>query len=301
MKSMEQCIGSTPLVRLSRLMPEVPLYAKIEGQNPGGSVKDRAALAMITQAEKQGLLQPGGTLIEATSGNTGIGLAWIAAQRGYRCILVMPDSMSPERQQLLRAYGAQVVLTPGKLGMSGALEQAYALLRVIPNSFLPDQFHNPANVECHYRTTGPELWTQTSSALDCFVAGVGTGGTLTGVARYLKMKNPHIRIVAVEPASSPLLSAGWSGPHGIQGIGSNFLPPLLDLQLVDEIIPVTESDAFEAAKVLASREGILAGISSGAALHAAQILTQRPENREKTVVTLLPDSGMRYLSTVLFG
>lgn len=302
--SVEQLIGSTPLIALNRFSRhmglETPILAKLECCNPGGSAKDRVALAMIRDAETRGLLTSGGTIIEPTSGNTGIGLAAVAAARGYRAIIVMPDSMSMERRLLMSAYGAEVVLTPGALGMAGAIEKAESLAQEIPGSFIPDQFNNPANAQAHYTTTGPEIWEDTQGKIDLFVAGVGTGGTITGVGRYLKEQKPHTRIVAVEPAASPLLSQGRSGSHGLQGIGANFVPGVLDTGLLDDIITVTESDAYTASRVLASTEGLLAGISAGAALHAAAALARCSENRGKTIVTLLPDSGERYLSTELF-
>ncbi len=284
----EYPIGATPIVRL-----RPSLFLKLEYTNMTGSVKDRAALEMILDGEKSGKLKPGGTIIEPTSGNTGISLAAIAAKRGYSCIILMPDTMSVERQQLMVAHGAQVLLTPGKLGMAGAVAAAKELLHQIDNAWLPAQFENPANPLAHYRTTGPEIWEQTQGKVDIFVSGVGTGGTITGVARYLKEQNPHVRIVAVEPASSPLLSTGVAGAHGIQGIGPNFIPGVLDLTLVDEIVPVTEKEAIAAARELAG-EGIACGISSGAAYHvASQILQANPG---KTVVTILPDSAERYRS-----
>lgn len=285
-------IGNTPLLAL---LPN--LSVKIEYTNMTGSVKDRAALAMIFAARQQGVLQPGGTVIEPTSGNMGISLAAISARLGYRCIIVMPETMSIERRKLIRAYGAQVVLTPGEQGMSGAVAKAEELAGQMPGSFVPDQFSNPANPLAHYRTTGPEIWTQTGGKVDVFVAGVGTGGTITGVARYLKEQNPRIRIVAVEPASSPLLSQGRAGGHRIQGIGANFVPPVLDRSLLDEIFPVTDEEAFSAARCLAG-QGLLCGISSGAAFYAARQLALA--SPDKTVVTLLPDTGNRYLSAGLF-
>lgn len=300
----EQLVGNTPLLELGRLAAgeglSARLLAKLEFFNPAGSVKDRAALAMVEDAERRGLLSPGGTLIEPTSGNTGIGLAWVAAVRGYRAIIVMPDTMSVERRQLMAAYGAQVVLTPGALGMQGAVDRARALAREIPGSFLPDQFGNPSNPQAHRDTTGPEIWSDTDGQVDVFVAGVGTGGTITGVGSYLKQRNPAIHITAVEPAASPLLSQGRTGPHGLQGIGPNFLPGTLDAALPDEIIPVTERDAYAAARLLRSREGLLVGISSGAALWAAMSLARRETWAGKTIVVLLPDGGERYLSTPLF-
>lgn len=285
-------IGGTPLLAL-----RPNLSVKIEYTNMTGSVKDRAALAMIFDARQRGVLQPGGTIIEPTSGNMGISLAAISARLGYRCVIVMPETMSVERRQLIRAYGAQVVLTPGEQGMAGAVAKAEELAWQTTNSFIPDQFSNPANPMAHYRTTGPEIWAQTDGKVDIFVAGVGTGGTITGTARYLKEQNPNIRIVAVEPASSPLLSQGRAGGHRIQGIGANFIPRVLDRSLLDDILPVTDEGAFRAARSLAA-QGLLCGISSGAAFHAADQLAQA--NPDKTVVTLLPDSGSRYLSAGLF-
>lgn len=302
--SAQQLVGKTPILHLQNIQKEKALAArllvKLELFNPGGSVKDRVALAMIRDAEKRGLLTPGGTIIEPTSGNTGIGLAAMAAMKGYRAIIVMPDSMSVERQLLMQAYGAQVVLTPGQLGMTGAIEKAKELAQEIPGSFIPDQFCNPANAEAHFHTTGPEIWQDTDGNIDIFVAGVGTGGTVTGVGSYLKSQNPNVQIVAVEPAGSPLLSGGKAGPHGLQGIGANFIPDVLDQRVIDSVITVTEEEAYAAAQLLGKREGILAGISSGAALHAAISLAQKPENAGKTIVALLPDTGDRYLSTALF-
>ena len=298
--SAEALIGSTPLVALDRLGTKARLLAKLERCNPGGSAKDRIALAMLDKAESDGILPPGGTVIEPTSGNTGIGLALVAAVRGYKAIIVMPDSMSIERQKLMAAYGAQVVLTPGALGMRGAIEKANALAGEIPGSFVAGQFENLANRDAHYRTTGPEIWADTEGQVDIFVAGVGTGGTISGTGRYLKEQNSAIRVIAVEPADSPLLSGGQAGPHGLQGIGANFIPQVLDRTVYDEVCPVTEAQAYEAARLLARKEGILAGISSGAALHAAMALANREENADKTLVVLLPDTGERYLSTDLF-
>ena len=291
---MDQLIGATPLLRLGD-----NLFAKAEFVNQTGSVKDRAAKYILEDAEEKGLLAPGGTIIEPTSGNMGIGLAALSAPKGYWCIIVMPDSMSAERIALMRSYGAEVVLTPGADGMAGSIAKAAELAATIPGSFIPGQFENPANALAHYRTTGPEIWAQTDGNVDIFVAGVGTGGTITGTARYLKEKDPAIRIVAVEPAKSPLLSAGQAGSHGIQGIGANFVPKLLDRSLLDEVVTVTDEEAFAAAKELARRFGILCGISAGANYHAAAAIAAA--NPEKTVVTLLPDSGTRYLSTGIFG
>lgn len=303
--SAEQLIGHTPLLELTHIEKKLDLKAKVlaklEGFNPGGSAKDRVALAMINAAEEKGLLRPGSVVIEPTSGNTGIGLAVICTLRGYRCIIVMPDSMSMERRMLMKAYGAELVLTPGALGMQGAIEKAEELAADIPGSFIPGQFTNPANPEAHIRSTGPEIWEDTQGTVDIFVAGVGTGGTLTGVGRYLKEKKPSVRIVAVEPASSPLLGGGSAGPHGLQGIGANFIPKILDTQLYDSVIPVTEADAYAAGRLLGTTEGILAGISSGAALWAAIETAKKEENAGKTIVVLLPDCGDRYLSTPMFA
>ena len=302
--SLEQLIGNTPMLQLQRLERSLNLSArllvKLESFNPAGSAKDRVALSMILDAEAKGLLSPGGTIIEPTSGNTGIGLAAVAACRGYKAIIVMPDSMSVERQLLMKAYGAQVVLTPGAEGMAAAIAKAEALAREIPGSFIPDQFGNPANSAAHYRSTGPEIWQDTEGTVDMLIAGVGTGGTLTGTGKYLKEQKPDLQVVAVEPAASPLLSQGKAGPHGLQGIGANFIPKVLDQNLIDQIFPVTESQAYAAANLLAQKEGILTGISAGAALHAAIELAKKPENRGKTVVTILPDTGERYLSSDLF-
>ena len=298
--SAEQLIGTTPLLELHFNTP-ARILAKLESFNPGGSAKDRVAMAMIDDAEKRGVLKPGAAIIEPTSGNTGIGLALIAAVRGYRAIIVMPDSMSVERRKLMAAYGAEVVLTPGALGMTGAIAKARELAAAIPGSFIPDQFANAANAKAHYHTTGTEIWADTDGDVDIFVAGVGTGGTVTGVGEYLKQQNPAVKIVAVEPAASPLLSVGKAGPHGIQGIGANFVPEVLDTEIYDEVIPVTEEQAYAAARALGATQGILVGISSGAALHGALTLANRPENCGKTIVVLLPDTGDRYLSTELFG
>lgn len=303
--SADQLIGSTPLLELTHIEENEKLHAKVlaklEYFNPAGSAKDRVALAMIRDAEERGILKAGSTIIEPTSGNTGIGLACVAAARGYRTIIVMPDSMSRERQLLMTAYGAELVLTPGKLGMSGAIAKAEELAREIPDSFIPDQFGNPANAKAHYGTTGPEIWEDTDGNVDIFVAGVGTGGTITGVGRFLKEKNPAIKIVAVEPYDSPLLSGGKAGPHGLQGIGANFVPAVLDTTIYDCIIPVTTEAAYAAARMLGKTEGVLVGISSGAALHAALEMAKLPENAGKTIVALLPDTGDRYLSTDLFA
>ncbi len=302
--SAEQLIGNTPLLRAARVEREEGLCArlllKLEGFNPGGSSKDRVGAAMLADAERRGLIGPGSVIIEPTSGNTGIGLCVAAASRGYRTIIVMPDSMSVERRQLMRAYGAELVLTPGAAGMQGAVDRARALASAIPGSFIPGQFDNPANPRAHQETTGPEIWRDADGAVDIFVAGVGTGGTITGVGRYLKEQNPRVRIVAVEPAASPLLSAGYAGPHGIQGIGANFVPAVLDRSVIDEILPVADDDAMAAGRALGRREGVLVGISSGACLHAACRIARRAENAGKTVVALIPDAGDRYLSTPLY-
>ena len=297
-------IGRTPLLELRRYgaahgLPAA-LLAKLECMTPAGSAKDRVAARMIAQAEAEGRLAPGGTIIEPTSGNTGIGLAAVGAARGYRVILTMPDTMSAERRSLIAAYGAQIVLTPGAEGMSGAVARAEELCRSIPGSIIAGQFDNPANPAAHYDTTGPEIWTDTEGTVDVFVAGIGTGGTISGVGRYLKEKKPAVRIVGVEPAASPLLTEGHAGPHGLQGIGANFVPENLDRSVVDEIVTVGEADAYAAGRELARTEGVLAGITSGAALWAAARLAERPENRGKVIVALLPDSGERYLSTPLF-
>ena len=295
-------IGNTPLVMLNAMAADLPgrIWAKVEGCNPGGSAKDRVALAMVLDAERKGLLQAGGTIIEPTSGNTGIGLAMVAAARGYKAVIVMPDTMSVERQLLMRAYGAQVVLTPGAEGMSGAVKKAQQLCEQLPGSFLAGQFTNPANVQAHFDTTGPEIWRDTGGDVDILVAGVGTGGTVSGTGRYLKAQNPGLQVIAVEPADSPLLSAGRAGSHGLQGIGANFVPAILDREILDEVLCVTQADAENAMRALASREGILAGISSGAALWAAIQVASRPENAGKNIVVILPDSGERYLSAGVF-
>ena len=302
--SVQQLIGNTPLLELGGIQKEKNLHArllaKLESFNPAGSAKDRVALAMVLDAEKTGRLQPGGTIIEPTSGNTGIGLACVAAARGYKAIIVMPDTMSIERQLLMKAYGATVELTPGALGMRGAIEKAEQLEKEIPGSIIAGQFDNIANAKAHEQTTGPEIWRDTHGRVDIFVAGVGTGGTITGVGRYLKSQNPDCRIIAVEPAGSPLLSQGRAGSHGLQGIGANFVPQVLDTGIYDEIITVTEAHAYAAARLAGTADGILVGISSGAALHAAMELAAREENRDKTIVVLLPDTGERYLSTDLF-
>ena len=301
----EQLIGHTPLLRLVRLEAahnlNCRLLVKLESFNPGGSAKDRVAKAMLDDAEDRGLIGPGATIIEPTSGNTGIGLAAVCAQRGYRCIIVMPDSMSLERQKLMTAYGAELVLTPGSGGMLASITKARALAASIPGAWIPDQFANPANASAHYMTTGPEIWNDCDGEIDLFVAGVGTGGTITGVGKYLKEHKSGLQVIAVEPKSSPLLSGGKAGSHGIQGIGANFVPQVLDTAVYDEVCTVTEEAAFAAARELGRTEGILCGISSGAALHAALQVADRPENAGKTLVVLLPDTGERYLSTSLFG
>jgi len=303
--SVDQLIGRTPLLELARLERqeglEARVLAKLEYLNPAGSVKDRVARAMLDDAEQRGILKPGATVIEPTSGNTGIGLASVAAARGYQVVIVMPDTMSLERRQLMKAYGARLVLTPGAQGMAGAIQKAEELAAETPGSFIPGQFDNPANPAAHRATTGPEIWEDTDGEIDIFVAGVGTGGTITGVGGYLKEKDPAIRVVAVEPAASPLLSQGRSGPHGIQGIGANFVPGALDTGVYDEVIPVEDQDAYAAGRLLGRTEGVLVGISSGAALWAAIQLAKRPENKGRTIVVLLPDTGDRYLSTEMFG
>ena len=301
----DQLIGRTPLVELQRIEKsqglEATILAKLEGQNPAGSVKDRVALSLIEDAEAKGILNPDSVIIEPTSGNTGIGLAAVAAARGYRCIIVMPDSMSVERRRMMTAYGAELVLTPGKEGMKGAIDRAEALKAELPGSFIPGQFVNPANPAAHYRTTGPEIWADTDGSVDIFVSGIGTGGTVSGVGRYLKEKNPQVKIVGLEPGASPVLTQGKAGPHGIQGIGANFVPDTLDRSLLDEIMTVPLEGAFEAGRRLGREEGLLCGISSGAALWAGIQLAKRPENRGKTIVVLLPDSGDRYLSSPMFA
>ena len=303
--SADQLIGGTPLLELSSIEKEEALEAKVlaklEYFNPAGSVKDRIGKAMIDDAEEKGILKPGAVIIEPTSGNTGIGLAAVAAARGYRIIIVMPETMSVERRQLMKAYGAELVLTEGAKGMKGAIAKADELAKEIPNAFIPGQFVNPANPAIHYATTGPEIWQDTDGKVDIFVAGVGTGGTITGTGKYLKEKNPQVKIVAVEPASSPVLSKGTAGAHKIQGIGAGFVPEVLDTKVYDEIITVTNEDAFAAGKLIGRKEGVLVGISSGAAAFAAIQLAKRPENRGKNIVVLLPDTGDRYLSTPLFA
>ena len=303
--SADQLIGHTPLLELTHIENaenlEAKILAKLEYYNPAGSVKDRIARAMIDDAEATGKLKPGSVIIEPTSGNTGIGLASVAAARGYRIIIVMPETMSVERRQLMKAYGAELVLTDGAKGMKGAIAKADELAKEIPNSFVPGQFVNPANPDAHKRTTGPEIWEDTDGKVDIFVAGVGTGGTVTGVGEYLKSQNPNVKVVAVEPASSPVLSKGTAGAHKIQGIGAGFVPDVLNTKVYDEIIPVTNEDAFAIGKQVGHKEGVLVGISSGAAIWAAIQLAKRPENKSKTIVALLPDTGDRYLSTPLFA
>ena len=303
--SIEQLIGHTPLLELTHIEKAYALparlVAKLESFNPAGSVKDRVALSMILTAEAEGKLTPGATIIEPTSGNTGIGLCAVAAARGYKAVIVMPDTMSVERQMLMKAYGAELVLTDGAGGMAAAIDKANELAATIPNAIVAGQFVNPANPAAHETTTGPEIWEDTDGQVDMFLCGIGTGGTITGTARYLKSMNPAIRVVGMEPAGSPVLSGGKAGPHGLQGIGAGFIPDVLDTSLLDEVITVTEDDAYAAGRLLARSEGILAGISSGAALHAAIEVASRPENAGKTVVVLLPDTGDRYLSTPLFA
>lgn len=303
-KSAVELIGRTPLIELEHIEKELNLkarlLAKVESFNPGGSVKDRAALYMIEDAEERGILKEGSVIIEPTSGNTGIGLAWISVLKGYRTILTMPDTMSKERINILKAYGAEIVLTPGAEGMAGSIAKAEELAAELPGSFIAGQFDNPANAKAHYMTTGPEIYEATEGNVDYFVAGVGSGGTVTGIGRYLKERNPEVKIVAVEPADSPILSGGKAGPHKIQGIGANFIPSLLDRSVIDEVMPQESDDAFACAKLFAKKEGMLVGISAGAALHAAITLAQKEENTGKTIVVLLPDNGDRYYSTPLF-
>ena len=303
--AVDQLIGGTPLLELSHIEKELGLKAKIlaklEYLNPAGSAKDRVGKVMIDDAEERGLLKPGGTIIEPTSGNTGIGLAVVAASRGYRAIIVMPDTMSVERIQIMKAYGAEVVLSDGKLGMSGAVKKAEELAKEYPNSFIPGQFENPANAKAHFLTTGPEIFEDTDGEVDIFVSAVGTGGTITGTGEYLKSRKPDVKIVAVEPAASPLLSGGKAGPHKIQGIGANFVPSVLNTSIYDEVITVTNEDAFITGRMIGRKEGVLVGISSGAAAWAAIELAKRPESEGKTIVVLLPDTGDRYLSTELFS
>ena len=298
-------IGGTPLLKLTNYIEEngleAEIYAKLEYFNPAGSVKDRIAKAMIDDAEARGLLRPGAVIIEPTSGNTGIGLASVASSRGYRVVLTMPETMSVERRNLLKAYGAELVLTEGAKGMKGAIEKAEELAKTIPGGFIPSQFTNPANPAAHIASTGPEIWNDTDGKVDIFVAGVGTGGTLSGVGEYLKSKNPNVKIVAVEPAGSPVLSKGIAGPHKIQGIGAGFVPDTLNTDIYDEIMPIENDDAFKTGRELARKEGVLVGISSGAAVYAASVLAKRPENKGKVIVALLPDTGERYLSTPMFA
>lgn len=303
--SVEELIGKTPLMEVEGIEKELGLaariYVKLELFNPAGSVKDRVALSMIRDAEEKGLLAPGATIIEPTSGNTGIGLASIAAARGYRAIFTMPETMSIERRKLLQGYGAEIVLTDGKAGMDGAIRKAEELAREMENAMVLGQFVNPANPKAHYETTGPEIWEDLEGAVDIFVAGAGTGGTVTGTGRFLKEKNPKVQVVAVEPEGSPVLSGGEKGPHGLQGIGAGFVPEILDTQIYDEVFKVKEEEAYEAARLLARKQGVLTGITSGAALHAAIALAKRPENSGKHIVVILPDTGERYLSTPLFA
>lgn len=302
--SVAQLIGKTPLLALNNIAKHDGLnsavLAKLEGCNPAGSAKDRVALSMILDAEEKGILKPGSVIIEPTSGNTGIGLCSVAAARGYKCIIVMPDSMSMERRLLMTAFGGELVLTPGAGGMSAAIARAEELAKEIPGSWIAGQFVNPANPKAHYLTTGPEIWEDTDGNVDIFVAGIGTGGTITGTARYLKEKNPNVKIVGVEPADSPLITEGKAGPHGIQGIGANFIPEILDTGLLDEVFTVTTEEAYAAGRRLGTEEGILAGISAGAALHTALELAKKEEHAGKTIVALLPDSGERYLTTPMY-
>lgn len=304
-KQLTDLIGNTPILELNKYSKQKgikkSILAKIEYFNPGGSVKDRIALAMIEDAEKRGVLKPGATIIEPTSGNTGVGLAFVSAVKGYKLILTMPETMSIERRNLVKAYGATVVLTTGKDGMKGAIAKAEELRDQTPGSVILQQFENAANPAKHYATTGPEIWQQTDGKIDIFVAGVGTGGTVSGVAKYLKEKNPNIQIIAVEPKSSPVLNGGNSGPHRIQGIGAGFIPKTYDATLIDEVLDVENDDAIRAGRELAAQEGLLVGISSGAAAYAASVVAQRPENQDKTILTLFPDTGERYLSTVLYA
>ncbi|MFR8712088.1 cysteine synthase A [Anaerotignum lactatifermentans] len=303
-KNIEELIGKTPLLELTHLEEihnlDAKVLAKVEFLNPGGSAKDRVAKKMVEDAEAKGILKAGATIIEPTSGNTGIGLAVMAAARGYRAIIVMPDSMSMERRLLMSAFGAELVLTEGAKGMAGAIAKAEELAKEIPGAFIPGQFDNPANPQAHYETTGPEIYEDTDGKVDIFVAGIGTGGTITGVGRYLREKNPDVQIIGVEPASSPLLTEGRAGSHGLQGIGANFVPSILDTKLYNEIITVTEEAAYAAGREVAQKEGLLVGISSGAAIHAALEVAKRPENKGKNIVVLLPDTGDRYLSTPMF-
>lgn len=303
-KNIEELIGKTPLLELTHLEEihnlDARVLAKVEFLNPGGSAKDRVAKKMVEDAEAKGILKAGATIIEPTSGNTGIGLAVMAAARGYRAIIVMPDSMSMERRLLMSAFGAELVLTEGAKGMAGAIAKAEELAKEIPGAFIPGQFDNPANPKAHYESTGPEIYEDTDGKVDIFVAGIGTGGTITGVGRYLREKNPDVQIIGVEPASSPLLTEGRAGSHGLQGIGANFVPSILDTKLYNEIIPVKEEEAYAAGRAVAQKEGLLVGISSGAAIHAALEVAKRPENKGKNIVVLLPDTGDRYLSTPMF-
>ena len=302
--SVAQLIGGTPLLELTNIEKKeglkVRLLAKLEGCNPAGSAKDRVGLSMILDAEERGLLRPGSVIIEPTSGNTGIGLCAVAAARGYKCIIVMPDSMSMERQKLMTAFGAELVLTPGEKGMAEAISKAEELAKENPGSFLAGQFVNPANPAAHYRSTGPEIWADTDGKVDIFVAGIGTGGTITGTGKYLKEQNPDVKIIGVEPEDSPVLTKGYGGPHGIQGIGAGFVPEILDTAVIDEVLPAPLEAAYTAGRRLGREEGILAGISGGAALWAALEIAKRPENAGKTIVVLLPDSGERYLSTAMY-
>jgi len=303
--SVAQLIGRTPLLALTNIAKndglKARVLAKLEGCNPAGSAKDRVGLSMILDAEEKGILKPGSVIIEPTSGNTGIGLCSVAAARGYKCIIVMPDSMSMERRLLMTAFGGELVLTPGKDGMTAAIAKAEELAREIPGSWIAGQFVNPANPKAHYETTGPEIWADTDGNVDIFVAGIGTGGTITGTARYLKEQNPNVKIVGVEPADSPLLTKGTAGPHGIQGIGANFVPEILDTKLLDEVVTVTTEQAYISGRRMGTEEGVLAGISAGAALHAALELAKLEENAGKTIVVLLPDSGERYLTTAMYA
>lgn len=304
-KAISDLIGNTPLVELTHIEEkeglEASVVAKVEFFNPAGSVKDRIAKKMIEDAEKKGLIKPGATLIEPTSGNTGIGIASVAAAKGYKAIMTMPETMSVERRNLLKAYGAKVVLTDGKAGMKGAIAKAQELAAATPNSFIPSQFENSSNPQAHYESTGPEIWKDTEGKVDIFVAGVGTGGTVSGTGKYLKDQNPNVKVVAVEPATSPVLSEGHAGPHGIQGIGAGFVPNTLDTSVYDEVFTVTNEQAYETGRLIAHNEGMLVGISSGAATYAAIQIAKRPENKGKTIVVLLPDTGERYLSTPMFA